>query len=195
MGLNMSQYVSIEIHVFIVCPEKTVTNLMPPNFHLFRDLHIDILYQPTKTSTYSFEGSDRSGSLSRCHHFSEAFFANARLPIHQNSEINTARVLLNYHWRRCHRPAPLVSTRADLNLRSHPSRNESRQTADLAASPSSRRSRPAAPNATWNPPRHGTRLQRFVWLPVEAADQSVILAPVILAAQPHAAEESFLRAE
>ena len=42
MGLNMSQYVSIEIHVFIVCPEKTVTNLMPPNFHLFRDLHIDI---------------------------------------------------------------------------------------------------------------------------------------------------------
>ena len=71
MGLNMSQYVSIEIHVFIVCPEKTVTNLIPknPNFHLFRDLHIDILgiYQPTKTSTCSFEGSDRSGSLSRCH--------------------------------------------------------------------------------------------------------------------------------
>ena len=98
MGLNMSQYVSIEIHVFIVCPEKTVTNLIPknPNFHLFRDLHIDILgiYQPTKTSTCSFEGSDRSGSLLRGHHFSKAFFANARLPIHQKFEINTAIVII-----------------------------------------------------------------------------------------------------
>ena len=94
-----SQHLPIESHVYLKRAGeiwnilKHSETLLVPNFIYFETFIEDNLATYTKTSNHSFKGSDRSGFLSRGHHFSEAFFANARLPIHQNSEINTAIVV------------------------------------------------------------------------------------------------------